>query len=165
MQLFFGTMRRMNEKVPSQHLHAWRLFLTAHAQLITAIDARLRAAQQIPLNWYDVLIELYEVPDQRLRMSDLAERVLLTRSGLTRLVDRLEKAGYLRREIDPEDRRGFYAIITDAGIEAMRGAWPVYASGINQLFAQYLSAAEARLLTDIFARMLEDIADNTPPKT
>jgi DNA-binding MarR family transcriptional regulator len=144
----------MNINRESHQLHAWRLFLTASSKLVTQIDNRLRMSDQIPLNWYDVLIELYEAPDKRLRMSDLADRVLLTRSGLTRLVDRLEKEGFLLRELDPDDRRGFYAIITPEGIQAMRQAWPVYAEAITDLFGQYLSEDEAKQLGDVFSRML-----------
>ena len=144
----------MSKKLSPQHLTAWRLFLTTNARLIAEIDRQMQAAEQIPLNWYDVLIELYEAPDQRLRMSDLAQRVLLTRSGLTRLVDRLENKGYLTREIDPEDRRGFYANISKSGIQAMQQAWRVYAEGIATLFASHLSDEEAALLEAIFTRML-----------
>ncbi|MFZ4814847.1 MAG: MarR family winged helix-turn-helix transcriptional regulator [Phototrophicaceae bacterium] len=143
----------MTDTLPPTTLHAWRLFLTAHRLLIADIDRRLAAAEQIPLNWYDVLIELYEAPDQKLRMADLAQRVLLTRSGLTRLVDQLEAKGYLRRELDPDDRRGFYAILTDAGVAAMRAAWPIYAAGIQQLFGSHLSAEEAAVLVRLFERM------------
>lgn len=146
----------MTTKMNPTHLRAWRLFLTANTKIINAIDTQLGAADQIPLHWYDVLIELYEAPDQQLRMSDLAERVLLTRSGLTRLVDRLEKAGHLIREIDPDDRRGFYAKITPSGIGAMRQAWPIYAQGIATLFAQHLSEEEATILAAAFERMLGD---------
>jgi DNA-binding MarR family transcriptional regulator len=114
----------------------------------------------MPLNWYDVLIELQEAPDNRLRMSDLADRVLLTRSGLTRLVDRLEKEGYIIREIDPEDRRGFYAIITDTGKQAMRGAWKVYSQSIHTYFAQHLTDEEAAIFTKVFERILENHSDS-----
>jgi DNA-binding MarR family transcriptional regulator len=143
-------------KIQKTHLKAWRLFITANAVILENIDRQLREAEQIPLNWYDVLIELYEATDNRLRMSELADRVLLTRSGLTRLVDTLEKAGHIVREIDPDDRRGFYAVLTDSGKQAMQKAWPTYASGINRLFAKHLSDEEARLLVDVFERMLAD---------
>lgn len=146
----------MTKKLSPQHLQTWRLFLTTNAKLLAKIDDNLREAERIPLHWYDVLIELYEAPEQRLRMSELAERVLLTRSGLTRLVDRLEKVGYLQRELDPQDRRGFYAIITPSGVQAMREAWVIYAEGISNLFARYLNDEEAERLADIFTRMLAD---------
>ncbi len=147
-------MNIMTKRVEPPYLEAWRLFLTTHARLIESIDRSLRSAEQIPLNWYDVLIELYEAPDRRLRMHELAERVVLSRSGLTRLVDRLEHAGLLRRETDPQDRRGFYTIITPEGIEAMRRAWPVYAEGILKGFAQHLSEEEAQVLVRTFSTML-----------
>jgi len=146
----------MDRKLNPQQLEAWRLLLTSHAHLVGKIDAALSEVNQIPLNWYDVLIELYEAPARKLRMSDLAERVLLTRSGLTRLVDRLEKQGYLQREIDPEDRRGFYAVITSEGIEVMRQAWPIYEDGIYQNFAIHLTDEEAALLANVFSRILDN---------
>lgn len=147
----------MNEKLSPQHLDTWRLFITSHTRLINAIDKDLSEAGCIPLNWYDVLIELYEAPEKRLRMSELADKVLLTRSGLTRLVDRLEKAHYLTREIDPDDRRGFYAIITDDGIAAMRSAWRVYSRGIRRFFADHLGDEEVHLLHDLFSRFLRNL--------
>jgi DNA-binding MarR family transcriptional regulator len=144
----------MQTKLRADTLTAWRLFLTAHAQIIVAIDKRLAEAGCIPLNWYDVLIELYEAKNRRLRMNELATRVLLTRSGLTRLVDRLEEAGYLTRELDKKDRRGFYAIINEQGIAAMRQAWVVYAEGITDFFEQLLKEDEAKILAGVFSRMV-----------
>jgi DNA-binding MarR family transcriptional regulator len=143
----------MNANLAPEILTSWRLFLTAHATIVSQIDQRLHDAGQIPLNWYDVLIELYEAPDQRLRMSEVADRVLLTRSGLTRLVDKLEQEGYLKRELDPKDRRSFYAVITSQGVEAMRGAWPVYSESISSLFAAHLTAEDATVLVRIFSTM------------
>jgi DNA-binding MarR family transcriptional regulator len=145
----------MND-LPTQHLEAWRLLLTAHARLIAAVDARLSAEDRIPLQSYDVLIELYEAQNRSLRMSDLAQRVLLSRSGLTRLVDRLENEGLLRREIDPQDRRGFFAVLTDAGLAAMRAAWPVYQAGIVEHFARHLSDDDAAALARMLSRMIPD---------
>lgn len=150
-------------ELTQEQLTAWRLFITTHAKLITQIDAALNAAEKIPLHWYDVLIELYEAPEQRLRMSDLADKVVLSRSGLTRLVDRLEKEGLLLREPDPNDRRGFFAILTEAGITAMRAAWPVYREGIATLFAAQLSDEEATLMTAAFSRMLKTLEKQRQP--
>lgn len=149
----------MTKKLDDKQLGAWRLFITAHARLINTIDAQLQAAEQIPLNWYDVLIELYEAPERRLRMSDLAEKVVLSRSGLTRLVDKLEKQDYIRREIDPDDRRGFYAVLTNTGAQAMRKAWPIYAQGIQDTFAQYLSDADAACFAEVFKTILDNLND------
>ena len=134
-------------------LVAWRSFLTAHAMLINQIEHELLEAGVVPLSWYDVLFALYDAPGQRLRMNELASAIVLSRSGLTRLVDRLEAEGLLARERLASDRRGAFAVLTEKGIEAMRKAWPVYAKGIEEYFARHLSDEEARLLTGIFQRM------------
>src|SRR5947209_4747658 len=117
------------EHLSDQHLAAWRAFLKAHAIIINRIDRDLAAAELPPLSTYDVLIELYEAPEHRLRMHELAQRVVLSRSGLTRLVDRLEAEGLLIRERSGADRRGAYAVVTEEGIAALRRTWPVYARG------------------------------------
>ena len=134
---------------------AWRAFLKAHAVVLDKIDRELAEAKQIPLSSYDVLIELYEAPERRLRMHELASRVVLSRSGLTRLVDRLEAEGLLVRERSGSDRRGAYAVITEEGIAALRRSWPVYARGIQQHFARWLSDEEARVLETALGRVLE----------
>jgi DNA-binding MarR family transcriptional regulator len=143
------------ERLSDQHLAAWRAFLKAHATIVDKIDRDLVAAERLPLSSYDVLIELYEAPERRLRMHELAERVVLSRSGLTRLVDRLEAEGLLVRDRSSTDRRGAYAVITVKGITALRRAWPVYAQGIMQYFAQFLSLEEAQVIEKAFERILE----------
>ena len=143
------------EYLSEQHLAAWRAFLKAHATIIDRIDHDLVAAERPPLSSYDVLIELYEAPEHRLRMHELAERVVLSRSGLTRLVDRLEAEGLLTRERSGTDRRGAYAVITEQGIAALRQTWPVYARGIAEYFAQWLTREEAHLLESAFGRILQ----------
>lgn len=146
----------MNERYLSEeHLAAWRAFLKAHATIIDRIDHDLVAAKRPPLSSYDVLIELYEAPEQRLRMHELAERVVLSRSGLTRLVDRLETEGLLIRDRSGTDRRGAYAVITEQGIAALRQTWPIYARGIAEYFAQWLTLEEAQLLESAFGRILQ----------
>lgn len=147
----------MSEKLTKIHLSTWRLFITAHAKLINKIDKELQSAGQIPLNWYDVLIELHEAPEQRLRMSGLAEKVVLSRSGLTRLVDKLEKKGYLSREIDPDDRRGFFAILTTDGESALKSAWIVYRDSIATYFATYFDKDEAEMMQTILSNILEPL--------
>src|SRR6202521_2841664 len=148
----------MTEQLSKQHLAAWRAFLKAHALLVDRIDHDLVAARQLPLSWYDVLIELYEAPERRLRMHELAERVVLSRSGLTRLVDRLEAEGFLTRDRCGTDRRGAYAVITEEGIAALRRAWPVYAQGISKYFAQWLTPEEAQVLGSALERVVEAAA-------
>jgi DNA-binding MarR family transcriptional regulator len=143
------------EHLSEQHLAAWRAFLKAHATIIDRIDHDLVAAKRPPLSSYDVLIELYEAPEHRLRMHELAERVVLSRSGLTRLVDRLEAEGLLTRDRSGTDRRGAYAVITGQGIAALRQTWPIYARGITEYFAQWLTLEEAQVLESAFGRMLQ----------
>lgn len=159
MQLSLAILIPMNEKTNSTFVETWRLFITTHATLIGIIDKEMADAAVVPLHWYDVLIELYEAPGRKLRMHELADRVVLSRSGLTRLVDRLEKAGHLQREVDPEDRRGFFTVITDEGIAALRKGWKVYEQGINAHFARFLSEEEAAILQNTFTRMLEAARD------
>jgi DNA-binding MarR family transcriptional regulator len=134
-------------------LAAWRALLTAHATAVGAIERDLAAADLIPLTWYDVLVALSEAPEERLRLYELADRVLLSRSGLTRLVDRLERAGLLSREPCPGDRRGAYAALTEAGKATLRQVWPAYARGIVAYFARYVSADEAAVLTAALGRV------------
>lgn len=132
----------------------WPLFLTAHAVLVERIEARLAAAELPPLAWYDVLWALERAPGRRLRMSELADHVVLSRSNLTRLVDRLEDAGLVARERSEEDRRGAYAVITPEGREVRRKMWPTYEAGIREVFDSQLADTEARHLSAALQRML-----------
>jgi DNA-binding MarR family transcriptional regulator len=141
------------ELVPKDGLNAWKAFVRAHAAAISRIEVELEAAGMVPLAWYDVLVAISSAPGRRLRMRDLASELVLTRSGATRLADRLEVAGLLKRERTDEDRRGAFAVLTAAGRRALRTAWPVYARGINQFFVDVLTADEARLVADALARV------------
>ncbi len=154
----------MTHTLNDQRLQAWRMFITTHATLIEVIDREMVAAQQIPLHWYDVLIELNNAPYQRLRMHELARRVVLSRSTLTRLADRLEAAGLLSRERSATDRRGAYAVLTKQGVVALRQAWPIYERGITAYFAQHLSDTEARLLMEALMRMRDAAHPQSAPE-
>lgn len=137
-------------------LRVWRSLLGAHSRATAAIERDLDAAGVISLSWYDVLFALHEAPARSLRMHELANAVVLSRSGLTRLVDRLDKAGLVEREPCPEDGRGQLAVLTLAGTMALRRAWPVYAESIRTHFAQHISAADARRM----AKTLQAILDS-----
>lgn len=141
----------------------WPLFLTAHAVLVERIEARLAGAGLPPLAWYDVLWALERAPERRLRMSELADHVVLSRSNLTRLVDRLEEAGLVARERSEEDRRGAYAVITTEGREVRRKMWPTYEAGIREVFDSQLGEAEARPMAAALQRML-DAARGVPSR-
>ena len=144
----------MPKKLDASGVAAWRAFLTAHTMLVEAIERDLARAELPPLGWYDVLFALEEVPRRRLRMAVLSRAVVLSRSNLTRLVDRLEAAGLLRREAVPGDRRGAYAVLTAEGAKLRRRMWPVYAGCIQDHFVGHIDSAEARTLRDVFERLL-----------
>jgi DNA-binding MarR family transcriptional regulator len=132
----------------------WRLFLTAHVKLLDRIETNLAAAGLPPLEWYDVLFTLKEAPGHRLRLSEVADKVLLSRSNLTRLVDRLEAAGLLRRERCPSDRRGAFAVLTDPGLTMQQTMWTVYSQGITEYFSDHLSAEEVQVMQQALKRIL-----------
>ena len=131
----------------------WALFLLAHTLLMERIEAALSAAGLPPLAWYDVLWELEKAEGGRLRMHELADRIVLPRYNLTRLADRLEQAGLLQREDCEDDRRGFFLAITSAGRQMRQRMWTVYGPQIEALFARHLTAARARELSEILAGM------------
>ncbi len=143
----------MNKNLSTAQIAAWRGLLTVQANVVAKIERSLAAADLPPLTWYDVLFALHEQPEKRLRMAELADQVLLSRSGLTRLVDRLENEGYVRREECPTDKRGWLVSLTENGTAAMRGIWPVYRKGIAEWFAQSLTEPEVRMLTSIFRKI------------
>jgi len=132
-------------KLDGKREAAWRALISTNALVIDKIERELSAAELPPLGWYDVLLELSRASDRRLRMHELAQAVVLSRSGLTRLVDRLERAGLLRREPTPEDRRGAFAVLTDDGRDTLDQMWPVYAKGIAEHFGGHLSDGDETL--------------------
>jgi DNA-binding MarR family transcriptional regulator len=135
-------------------LAIWRAFLNTHALLIQRIEKDLKAHGLPPLAWYDVLWPLQRAQGRRLRMNELAQQVVLSRTGLVRLVDRIEGAGLLRREPVPEDGRGSYAVITREGAATLRKMWPVYRSHIQRDFLDPLGG-EAGHLRVALERIIE----------
>jgi DNA-binding MarR family transcriptional regulator len=141
-------------------LTAWRTFLRAHAQVLRRLEADLLAAHDLPLASYDVLVQLSEAPERQLRMTELAERVLLSRSGLTRLVDRLERDGLVTRQACPSDARGTLAVLTERGLDRLREAWPTHARGVKDRVTGRLSPDELRLMATLLGRLVDgDAAD------
>ena len=133
---------------------AWGLLLVAHARLVRVMGEAMQAADVLPMEFYDVLLALSQAPHRRLRLNELADRIVFSRSGLTRLVDRLEAQGLLRRERFQDDRRGVFAVLTAAGDAALKRSWPAYEREIEARFAEHLSADEARVLRDALARLI-----------
>ena len=144
----------MTTNIDESRNAAWRLFLTTHLKLVDVIEQELAQAGLPPKAWYDVLLALSESPEHHLRMHELAETLVLDRSNLTRLVDRLESAGLACRKSCTTDRRGAYAAITEQGLVVLQQMWPVYAEVIAKYFARHLSDKEVEVLTKILERML-----------
>lgn len=134
-------------------LHAWRGMLRVHASLTKALDAQLETTHGLPLSSYEVLMYLQHAEGQRMRMRDLASSVILSRSGLTRLVDRLEREGLLCRESCASDARGAFAKLTAAGDAKVREARATHLAGIRALFLDHLSAEEQDVLSGLWARI------------
>jgi DNA-binding MarR family transcriptional regulator len=132
---------------------AWRGFLRAHAHVIRRLEAELEAEQGMPLANYDVLVQLAEADDRSLRMSELASSVLLSRSGLTRLVDRLEREGLVERRACPDDARGTLAVLTDAGMARLEQAWVTHLRGVRQHMISRFDERELAVLGELFSRL------------
>src|SRR5215217_1594379 len=142
-------------EIDDETLATWRAFLNAHAQVTRRISSELAAAGLPDLSWYDLLWALYRQPDRRLRVNELAREVVLSPTAMSRFVDRVENAGYVRREPDPTDRRALQIAITDAGVELLRRMWPVYSTGIDEHFAAHLGRSGTTL-----RRALERMAES-----
>jgi DNA-binding MarR family transcriptional regulator len=140
--------------LPEGQLQAWRAYYGSFWRIFAAIEEDLATAGLPSLSWYDALYELYLAPGRHLRMSELARSALLSRSGLTRLVDKLEKGKLIERTACPSDGRVQHAQLTEKGVECLKKIWPVYRSGIVRYFAAQLDDAEAGELKKIFDRVI-----------
>ncbi|GGI09543.1 MarR family winged helix-turn-helix transcriptional regulator [Egicoccus halophilus] len=146
-------------RIPAERLAAWRAFLEAHARVTEVLARELRDEVDLPLAWYDVLVHLQEADDQRLRMQELAEAVLLSKSGLTRLVDRMESEGLVRRAACPDDRRGTFAELTEHGFATLKATAPTHLRGVDEHFTSLLDEDEARVLAAALQRIAERARD------
>jgi len=144
-----GGRRRQLER---EDLAAWRAFLRAHAAVMRRLERDL-VDTPLSLSEYDLLATLVSAPEGTLRMKDLAERVLLTKSGITRLVDRLVERGFVARQSCPVDRRGQNAVVTDEGRAALRRAARVHLPGVAAAFAAHLDARERDTLAEALERV------------
>src|SRR5262249_44517418 len=137
--------------------HAWSVLLSTHARVVERIEAALAAADLPPLGWYDVLWALESAAGRQLRMHELATHVVLSRSNLTRLADRLQEAGLIDRVAAAEDRRGAYCVVTAEGRALRKRMWPVYEAAIERYFGAHLSDREATQLSDVLARVARGV--------
>jgi DNA-binding MarR family transcriptional regulator len=133
-------------------LAAWQGLLIVHARALQQLDAQMQAEHGLALSAYEVLMFLDDAPDHRLRMSEIAERVLLSRSGCTRLVDRLVQQGYVTRCAADTDGRGLYAQLTDRGREKIGAARVTHRQGIRRFFLDHLTPTDQIALGDIWSR-------------
>ena len=141
---------------------AWRGLLVAHSRLVPAVEADLRAAGQVPLSWYDVLLELNAAPERRLRMSELGQRVVLSRTRVSRIVDELAAAGLAERQPDQADGRSSFAVLTTAGRDALRRAWPVYREAIRRHLAAGLTVPQCRELAALLDQVIKGTGADLP---
>jgi len=137
-------------------LNAWSAFLRAHARVVRTLERELQVEHGMALTDYDVLVQLAGVKRRRLRMSELADRLLLSRSGVTRLVDRLVADGLVERMTCDDDRRGQWASLTDAGYERLRRASPTHLRGVAEHFLDRLSNDEIAGLERVLSRLEPD---------
>src|SRR4051794_11768361 len=135
-------------------LAAWRGMLQMHAHITQALDVQMRTEHGLSVSSYEVLMFLAEAPERRLRMAEIADQVLLSRSGLTRLVDRLVQLGYVTRCAAENDGRGAYAELTDAGLEKFQAAQRTHREGVRAYFLDRLSITDTVILGDIWTRFL-----------
>ena len=147
----------MAAKLKPAELRAWRAFLDAQASLLRRLGADLVREEDITLAEYDVLVQLSFAPDGRLRMSELSERVRLSPSGLTRLVDRMAQGGLVKRGRCASDRRGTNAILTAAGKARLRRASPVHLKGIREHFSKHLSPAQLEAIAEALEPLGRDM--------
>ena len=133
---------------------AWAALLRAHAAVVPRLEAELQRAGQIPLRWYDVLLTLVRAPRTGVRMQELADAAVLSRTRVSRVVDELEAAGLVRREPNPADGRSTMVAITNAGRAAFRRAAPVYLRGIGEHFTDLLSPEELHAIRDALEKVV-----------
>jgi len=145
-------------------LTAWVGYLRGHAALTRELNAQLVAEHGLTLNDYEVLLHLSRAPERALRRVDLAERVLLTPSGITRLLDGLERTGCVKKRSCETDARVTYAVLTDAGLEKLRAAADMHLDGVRRLFAERFNDEELETLATLLGRLdaTGDDEDCTP---
>src|SRR5919107_1541036 len=149
-------------KLSPEQRAAWSGFIRAHASIVKELDAELQAAHGLPLSSYDVLVQLSLAPNGRMQMFELAKAVHLSRSGLTRLVDRLEGQGLLERYKGDRDPRQVFACITERGLERLAETTPTHLAGVRRRFLERLSRAQVEQLAIVWNRLLGSDPEREP---
>lgn len=145
----------MTEAIENPGTEAWELLLRTHAALVPELARQVEEATGLPLSWYDVLLELNRATGRRLRMKALGERVVLSRTRISRIVGHMADAGMVEQDPDPEDGRATLATLTPKGRDALRKAAPTYLAGIDTLFSAHLTSAQARTIVTALRKVLE----------
>lgn len=146
-----------SEALQHPHVTTAGLLVEAHSGFSTALERLLATECGLSAQWFDVLMRLVRTPGHRLRMSDLAAQTTLSASGLTRAVDRLEAEGLVRREVCPSDRRGSYAVLTDAGAARISAAAPVHVAQLQAIFDDLYTEQEMAALTDLLRKLRDRV--------
>jgi DNA-binding MarR family transcriptional regulator len=144
---------RGEERLSKDEIAAWKGMLRAHRDLVVTLDTQLEREHSLPLSSYEVLMVLADSPDGRSRMGELADQLLLSRSGLTRLVDRLVRQGWVERKPCEDDARGLYAAITRSGRAKLKKARPAHLDGVRKGFFSKLSDADLAALSRAWKRL------------
>src|SRR4051795_10980998 len=144
-----------HEFLDPEEWESWGALMMLHRSVLQELDGQLRRQSGLAVTEFDVLITLFNAPDRRLRMSELAERVLLSPAGTTHLVTRLERDGLVRREADPTDGRKWFAVLTDAGDAALRAARPTHNDALRDTLFSLTTATERRTLRRLWRRLAE----------
>jgi DNA-binding MarR family transcriptional regulator len=143
------------ERQLREHLELWERLIRAHSGIIGRLEEEMENAQGLSLRWYEVLLHLSRAPGGAMRMQDLADLALQSKSGLTRVVDRMETAGLVTRQVCPSDRRGVLAVVTPDGRRRFRRAAAVHVHGIERHFGRHLAASEPASLRSLVDRLLD----------
>jgi DNA-binding MarR family transcriptional regulator len=147
-------VRGSDDQLSGPGVRAWAALLQVHAALVPVLDRELHSATGLSLAWYDVLLELNAAPGRRLPMTELGEKVVLSRTRVSRVVDELVRSGLAERVAHPTDRRSTYATITATGRRRLRAAAPVYLRGIARHFTAQLDPEELTSVADALGRVL-----------
>lgn len=152
----------MSQSPSWDRMAVWREFIATYSRIMSALDEDMRKQSDLPLSWFDVLVQLSEAPGMRLRMQELASSVMLTRSGLTRRVDRMVAAGLVRREPLPGDRRSVSAVLTEEGFQRLLSVVPGYREKVERYFRGHLSDEDVEAMRRVFRRVLSATGDPLP---
>jgi DNA-binding MarR family transcriptional regulator len=151
------------DELDGRELGSWGGFLRVYGVLARELDGELTAQHGVTLSDYEVLLFLASTPDRRMRMSELADSVLISQSGITRLVDRLTRRGLVKRERCSADRRGLFAVLTQSGLAKLREASPTHLAGVRSRFLSRLSEDEQTTLGELWERLVPGTAQALSP--